>query len=128
MQLAIIAAILATIVGVAFAMQNTLAVTVSFMLWSFDSSLAMVLLLALALGAMIVALLTTPMTLKWQWTMTRQKQRIDELERLCATQQSRIADLENNLPPELIAEEQRPYVGLKQLIVNREKTLPEEDS
>lgn len=128
MQLAIIAAILATIVGVAFAMQNTLAVTVSFMLWSFDSSLAMVLLLALALGAMIVALLTTPMTLKWQWTMTRQKQRIDELERLCATQQSRIADLENNLPSELVAEEQRPYVGLKQLIVNREKTLPEEDS
>lgn len=128
MQLAIIAAILATIVGVAFAMQNTLAVTVSFMLWSFDSSLAMVLLLALALGATIVALLTTPMTLKWQWTMTRQKQRIDELERLCATQQSRIADLENNLPLELVAEEQRPYVGLKQLIVNREKTLPEEDS
>lgn len=128
MQLAIIAAILATIVGVAFAMQNTLAVTVSFMLWSFDSSLAMVLLLALALGATIVALLTTPMTLKWQWTMTRQKQRIDELERLCATQQSLIADLENNLPLELVAEEQRPYVGLKQLIVNREKTLPEEDS
>lgn len=71
MQLAIIAAILATIVGVAFCYaRNTLAVTVSFMLWSFDSSLAMVLLLALALGATIVALLTTPMTLKWQWTMT----------------------------------------------------------
>ena len=128
MQLSIIAAILATIVGVAFAMQNTLAVTVSFMLWSFDSSLAMVLLLALALGATIVALLTTPMTLKWQWTMKRQKKRIDELENICATQQFRIADLENNLPSELVVDEQRPYVGLKQLIVNQEKTLPAEGS
>jgi len=48
MQLAIIAAILTAIVGVAFSMQNDVPVTVNFMLWRFDSSLAMVLLLALA--------------------------------------------------------------------------------
>ena len=55
MQLAVIAAIAAAIVGVAFAMQNNVPVTVNVLLWRFDSSLAMVLLLALALGARAVA-------------------------------------------------------------------------
>lgn len=128
MQLSIIAAILATIVGVAFAMQNTLVVTVNFMFWSFDSSLAMVLMLALALGAIIIALLTTPVTLRRQWTMTRQKRRIEELENMCAAQQSRITHLEQYLPAETLAEEQRPYAGLKQLISGREKPLPDTQS
>ena len=56
MQLTIIAAILISILGVAFAMQNNVPVTVNFLLWRLDSSLAMVLLLALALGAIIIAL------------------------------------------------------------------------
>ena len=79
MQLTIIAAILISILGVAFAMQNNVPVTVNFLLWRLDSSLAMVLLLALALGAIIIALLTTPATLRWQWLTKRQKRRIEEL-------------------------------------------------
>ena len=47
MQLTIIAAILISILGVAFAMQNNVPVTVNFLLWRLDSSLAMVLLLSL---------------------------------------------------------------------------------
>ena len=81
MQLTIIAAIFTSIVGVAFAMQNNVPVTVNFLLWRFDSSLAMVLLLALALGAIVIAFLTTPATLRSQWLMKRQKRRIEELEK-----------------------------------------------
>lgn len=51
MQLTLIAAIVTAIVGVAFAMQNNVPVTVNLLAWRCDSSLAMVLLLALALGA-----------------------------------------------------------------------------
>ena len=116
MQLAIIAAIFTAIVGVAFAMQNNVPVTVNFLLWRFDSSLAMVLLLALACGAIIVALLTTPATLKWQWQLARQKRRIEDLERTCNGQLSRIADLERRIPAEQAAEP-RPYVGLKQIVL-----------
>ena len=116
MQLAIIAAIFTAIVGVAFAMQNNVPVTVNFLLWRFDSSLAMVLLLALACGAIIVALLTTPATLKWQWQLARQKRRIENLEKTCDGQLSRIADLERHVPAEETTEP-RPYVGLKQIVL-----------
>ena len=51
MQVMIIVAILAAMGRVAFALQNNVPVTVTFLVWRFDSSLAMVLLMALALGA-----------------------------------------------------------------------------
>lgn len=116
MQLTIIAAILAAIAGVIFAMQNNVPVTANFLLWRFDSSLALVLLLALAIGAIIIALLTTPATLRRQWLVTRQKKRIDELERTCNGQKEKIVALEQeigNLEP--VTEKERPYIGLKQI-------------
>ena len=116
MQLAIIAAIFTAILGVAFAMQNNVPVTVNFLLWRFDSSLAMVLLLALACGAIIVALLTTPATLKWQWQLARQNRRIEDLEKTCEGQLSHIANLERHVPAEY-ASDPPPYVGLKQLVL-----------
>lgn len=119
MQLAVIAGIFATLVGVAFAMQNNVPVTVNFLLWRFDSSLAMVLLLALALGAIIIALLSTPATLKRQWQMGRQKRRIAELEGLCDGQRQRIAELENHLPAEP-ASVDASYEGFRELIFNLE--------
>ncbi len=39
--------------------------------------------------------LSTPATLRRQWLMTRQKRRIDELEKSCDSQRSRIAELES---------------------------------
>src|SRR5512143_1029547 len=119
MQLTLIAAIVTAIVGVASAMQNNIPVTVNFLAWRFDSSLAMVLLLALALGAIAVALLTTPGTLKRQWRLSRQKRRIDDLERTCTGQRQRIAELEARLPDSAAAAKPPAFVGLKQLIVGR---------
>lgn len=116
MQLVIIAVIFTAIIGVAFAIQNNVPVTVNFLLWRFDSSLAMVLPLALASGAIIVALLTTPATLKWQWQLARQKRRIEDLEKTCDSQLSHIVDLERRIPAEEAAEP-RPYVGLKQIVL-----------
>lgn len=86
MQLMIIAAIFVGIGAVAFAMQNNLPVTVNFLLWRFDSSLAMVLLLALATGAIVVALLTTPGTLRRQWQLARQRRQLEEMEKRCEAQ------------------------------------------
>lgn len=120
MQLMIIAAIFVGIGAVAFAMQNNLPVTVNFLLWRFDSSLAMVLLLALATGAIVVALLTTPGTLRRQWQLARQQKRLDELEKRCEAQREAIARLESRSTASSPAEPppaELPYVGLKQLIV-----------
>lgn len=56
MQLLTIYAILFTIGGVMFTLQNDVPVMVSFALWQFDGSLAQMLLISLALGALIAAL------------------------------------------------------------------------
>jgi len=90
-QLMTILGIAVALAAVAFALQNNVPVTVTFLLWRFDSSLAMVLLLALALGAIIVALVSTPRALRSQWLLSRQR---SEIAALKATN----AELEKKLP------------------------------
>ena len=80
MQLAILIGLAVTLGAVAFALQNNVPVTVTFLLWRFDSSLPIVLLLAVAAGALIVALLSTPSVLRLQWTVARQRRQINALE------------------------------------------------
>lgn len=77
MQLIVLLGIVVAIGGVSFALQNTVPVTVTFLVWRFDSSLAMVLLTSLALGALIVALVSTPATLKAQWAASRLRKQLD---------------------------------------------------
>jgi putative membrane protein len=81
MQLVVLAGLAAAIGVVAFALQNNIPVTVTFLLWRFDSALAMVLLIAVALGALIVALLSTPAVLRLQWEATRLRRQIAGLEK-----------------------------------------------
>ena len=119
MQLMIIAAILFAVGSVFFALQNNVPVTVALLLWRFDGSLAMVLLLAVAAGATIIALLTTPSTLRQQWQTARQKRRIAELEKEIEAQRKRIVELERVMPgPTEQPPVERPYVGLKRLMMS----------
>jgi len=119
MQLMIIAAILFAVGSVFFALQNNVPVTVTFLLWRFDGSLAMVLLLAVAAGATIIALLTTPSTLRKQWQTARHKRRIAELEKEVAAQRNRIVELERAMPGSAEqAPVEPPYVGLKRLMMS----------
>ena len=116
MQLAVIAGIFIAIAGVLFAMQNNVPVSVNFLIWRFESSLALVLTLAVACGAIVIALLTTPATLRNQWVLSRQKRRIDELERKDNELRGRIADLERQMHVVSPLPEQPPYVGLRQIV------------
>jgi putative membrane protein len=79
MQLLTIFAMLAAAGGVVFALQNQETVAVSLLIWNFEASLAVVLLLALALGGLVVALVSTPATLRHQWTISRQQKQLGEL-------------------------------------------------
>lgn len=122
MQLLAIVAMLVAIGSVMFALQNNVPVTITFIVWRFDGSLAMVLLMALALGGIAVALISTPATLRRQWAISRQNKRIDELEKARQGLMDEVADLRRRVPadqPE--AAVPPPYVGLKQLIVGRDE-------
>jgi putative membrane protein len=94
MQLAVIVAIVIAIAGVMFAVQNSVPATVVFFLWRFDGSLGVILLLALALGALIVGLVSTPATLRSSWAAKRQRREIDGLKASIAELRARAAELE----------------------------------
>ncbi|PWB58436.1 MAG: DUF1049 domain-containing protein [Nitrosomonadales bacterium] len=105
MQLLTIVAILFSIGGVMFALQNNVPVTVNFLLWRLDSSLAMVLLIALALGGIIFALVSAPSTLRRHWTLAKQQKRIEELEKAHNALEKKLAESlkadQNNSSPVL---------------------------
>jgi putative membrane protein len=121
MQLMLIFGILFAIGSVTFALQNNIPVTVAFAVWRFESSLAMVLLLALGLGAIIAALLSSPTVIRGQWTASRLRRQLAGLEEEKSALERRISELEIELArlshasvPE--REEKKPYVGLKALL------------
>lgn len=129
MQLALIIGIAFAVAAVGFALQNSVPVTVVFALWRFDSSLAMVLLLALGLGAIVAGLVTSPAVIKGQWTVSRLRRQIVDLEHDKAELARRVDDLESRLAhlspaPQPDAVEPKSYVGLKTLITGGESETP----
>ena len=129
MQLLLILGIALAIAAVAFALQNNSTVTVTLGLWSFDSSLAMVLLLATGIGAVIAALLSWPSMLKNIWTSARLRRQITRLEAEKATLERRVSQLEAELTrisPEPIPQEPPRYLGLKSILVGSDTDKPKE--
>ena len=133
MQLLLIFGIAFAIAAVAFALQNNVPVTVSFVFWSFDGSLAMVLLLAIGLGAIIAGLVSSPAVIKGQWGTARLRRQVAALEGEKADLAQRIRALEAELkrpdpPVEVAPEQPRPYVGLKTLLTSGGKTGSEKEA
>ncbi len=131
MQLALIAGIAIGIVSVLFALQNTAEVSVRFLAWSFDGSLALVLLLTLGLGALVAGLLSSPAVIRGQWTAARQGRRIAELEHLLDQQMRKNTALNAELtttraqgsdaaPLMLESPPEKPYVGLRRLLAAKD--------
>jgi uncharacterized integral membrane protein len=129
MQLLLILGIALAIAAVAFALQNNSPVTVTLSLWSFDSSLAMVLLLATGIGAVIAVLLSWPSMLKNMWTNSRLRRQINRLEAEKATLERRVSQLEAELAklsPEPIPQEPPRYLGLKSILIGSDTEKPKE--
>ena len=80
MQLQLIMAIIVAILAVVFALQNAISIAVSFLTWKFESSLALVLLITLALGIIMSLLVSVPSMIKRRKIISSQKKKIQELE------------------------------------------------
>ncbi len=81
MPVFLIAALVLAILTSIFALQNAVSVTVMFLLWKFEGSLALVLLLTFILGGIASLLLSVPAMIKSRRTISSQKKKIEELER-----------------------------------------------
>ncbi len=94
MQLLLIFGIVFAIAAVLFALQNNALVTVTVALWHFESTLAVVLLLAIGLGVLIAALVSTPTVLRGQWSGARLRRQLAALDKEKAALEQRVAALE----------------------------------
>ena len=79
MQLQLIVAIIVAILAVVFALQNAVPIAVSFLIWRFESSLALVLLITLALGILMSLLVSVPSMIKTRKIISNQKKKIQKL-------------------------------------------------
>ena len=126
MQLGLIIGILFAIMAALFAMQNIVPVVVSLGFWSFEGSLALVLLMTLGLGALIAGLLSSPAMIRRQWNTSKLARQMADLERKLADEARRneeltaeVARLREPLAPEAVPTEATPeknYVGLRSLM------------
>ena len=126
MQLMLILGIVFAIGAVVFALQNDALVVVTLALWRFEGSLAVVLLVALGLGVVITALLTTPAVIRGQWTAKRLRRQVTDLERQVAAPRSREPAPAADTPRAVATDSalQKPYVGLRTLLAGEDGEKP----
>lgn len=82
--LLIVALVLALLIAVAaliFALQNSVTVTIAFLIWHAQMPLTALLLIALGLGALIVLLAALPWMISGRLALARARRRADRLER-----------------------------------------------
>lgn len=77
----LILALVIAIIAVIFALQNTTAITISFFLWQVSGSLALVVLITLALGVLVGWLFAAPSLVKGSFQGSSQRKRITALEK-----------------------------------------------
>lgn len=121
MHLIMIFGIAIAIGAVVFSLQNNSPVLVTLAVWTFEGSLALVLLVALGLGVLIAGLVSSPAVIRRQWSARRLRGQVADLERQLAQQQQRTRELEEALArqsPETVSvmPAEKPYVGLRALL------------
>ena len=104
MQLWLIIAIVVAILAVIFALQNAIPITVSFLTWKFESSLALVLLIAIALGVLMSLMVSVPSKIKNMKLILNQKRKINELEQIVQVRSDIKEEKKDNLKTEIPTE------------------------
>lgn len=97
MQVRLIVGLALAIGAVLFAMQNIAPVTVTLGAWSFEGSLALVLLLAFAAGALVAALLSSLSSLRSRLQIKRLQRQIGVLEGRLIEAQAQEAALQREI-------------------------------
>ena len=80
MQIFLVFALIIALIAVVFTIQNTAAVTVTFLVWELNHSLAFIFLLAILAGVLISQFVSVPNKVKRTMENTNQKKKIKDLD------------------------------------------------
>jgi uncharacterized integral membrane protein len=97
MQILLIFSFIIAFVAILFAIQNTDIVSIRFLLWETQGSLALILFIALVAGALISYLATTPGQIKQRMANSGQRKQITELEGQLAVSQDELQQTNEKL-------------------------------
>jgi uncharacterized integral membrane protein len=78
-QLYLMLALLLTTLVAIFALQNADEVTVRFLVWTFQTSVVIVILISAGMGALLAALVSLPQTLKARRRLRESEKRLEQL-------------------------------------------------
>lgn len=96
MQFVIIFALIVSIFAVMFALQNPNIVKLHFIIWDFEQPLALFLLIAMAIGALIISILTIPGWIKSRQQRSKHRKEVAELEDNLSKYRSNLIDAQNS--------------------------------
>ena len=105
MQIFLFVALLIAALAILFAAQNNDPSIVSFLFWEFQSSLAFILVVTLAAGALISFFVSLPSNIRVRWLLRSQKKRISELETNLEEQKTKVKDLQQELEVQILTTE-----------------------
>lgn len=97
MQLSLIFALIIALLAVIFSVQNTEPVTIKFLFWTFQGSLALILMITLVTGVVVGFLTSSPSMLKNRSTISTQKKKIAELEATLAEKEILLGESKDRL-------------------------------
>ena len=104
----LIAALVIALVAVIFALQNTMTITISFLVWKITGSLSLVLLVTLAIGVVIGLLVLVPSAIKNSLAVSSHKKRLGSLEKELDEHKTKITEMQKPKPVTPPAEAPKP--------------------
>jgi uncharacterized integral membrane protein len=122
MQIFLFFALFIAILAVIFAVQNSGSTDVSFLAWHTQSSLAFVLLVALAAGALISFFVSLPSNIKTRWTIRQQRKKLTEYENSLAELKLKLEDTQRKSEGSQAANEPKALpAAAKEPVANESK-------
>ena len=97
MQILLIFSFVIAFFAILFAIQNTTVITIRFLIWETEGSLALILFIALVAGALISYLATAPGQIKQRMTNSGQRKRITEVEGQLTSTQDELQQAQSKL-------------------------------
>ena len=101
----LIIALLIAVIAIVFALQNTGSVAVSFLVWHFQGSLALVLILAFIAGIVTIFFALMPSLIRYRLRASRQGKQKEILEETLSEHRQKVESLQKELEQATITEQ-----------------------